>query len=216
MLLSGRGEVFGISAEQAEPSFVIGNREREVAAVIRRAEHETIREAISTLRTIRVVVCPLEDREHVASALAEWRASSATLHLLDSEEPASRLAGMNSRILSAAQVEKLDHLPPELNRELSIVAPHCLIGASYDGPIPVSFCYVAWETESLWDVSIETLAEYRGRGHAAEVVSYLIKYMRERGKEPVWGAEDSNTASMKLAQRLGFSPVDRLAIFHAP
>ena len=81
---------------------------------------------------------------------------------------------------------------------------------------PAAFCYVAWETENLWDVSIETLPELRGRGLAALAVSFLFELMREKGKQPVWGAEESNIASMSLAAKLGFEKVDRLAVFFAP
>jgi RimJ/RimL family protein N-acetyltransferase len=37
--------------------------------------------------------------------------------------------------------------------------------------------------------------------------------MRKLGKAPVWGALESNEASMKLAEKLGFTPVDRLIVF---
>lgn len=43
--------------------------------------------------------------------------------------------------------------------------------------------------EGLWDVLIDTL------------------------KEPTWGELESNAASIRLAARLGFVPVDRVFIF---
>jgi hypothetical protein len=33
------------------------------------------------------------------------------------------------------------------------------------------------------------------------------------GKEPVWGAVESNAASMGLATKLGFVPVNRIFVF---
>jgi RimJ/RimL family protein N-acetyltransferase len=44
----------------------------------------------------------------------------------------------------------------------------------------------------------------------------MIRRMWERGKRPVWGAEESNAASMALAAKLGFKPVERLIVFHGP
>jgi len=41
----------------------------------------------------------------------------------------------------------------------------------------------------------------------------LIYYFRERGKQPVWGAMQSNAASLRLAAKLGFAPVDELVVF---
>ena len=40
--------------------------------------------------------------------------------------------------------------------------------------------------------------------------------MAAQGKQPVWGAEDDNAASLGLARKLGFRAVDRLAVVHAP
>jgi RimJ/RimL family protein N-acetyltransferase len=86
--------------------------------------------------------------------------------------------------------------------------------AAFVGSVPVSFCYVASETEGLWDVSIDTLEEHRRQGHAARCAASLIRHMRHTsGKEPVWGALESNAASMGLAAKLSFVPVDRVFVF---
>ncbi len=41
----------------------------------------------------------------------------------------------------------------------------------------------------------------------------MTRYQRQRGREPVWGALESNEPSMKLAAKLGFVPVDRIFVF---
>ena len=87
------------------------------------------------------------------------------------------------------------------------------IAAAWAGGQPVAFCYPALQTESLWDVSVETLAEYRGRRLAGRVARAMIRYMRDRGKAPVWGALESNAASLNVARRLGFVDAGRLAVF---
>jgi hypothetical protein len=43
-----------------------------------------------------------------------------------------------------------------------------------------------------------------------------IEDFRRRGLAPVWGAVESNIPSMKLAAKLGFTPVDRLVVFEQP
>jgi hypothetical protein len=43
-------------------------------------------------------------------------------------------------------------------------------------------------------------------------VIHMIEYMREQGKQPVWGAEESNRASMNLAAKLGFVEADRITV----
>ncbi len=40
--------------------------------------------------------------------------------------------------------------------------------------------------------------------------------MWERRKRPVWGALESNAASLALAKKLGFRPVDKLFVMHPP
>ncbi|MGQ9427658.1 GNAT family N-acetyltransferase [Gilvimarinus sp. F26214L] len=74
----------------------------------------------------------------------------------------------------------------------------------------MAFAYVASETESLWDVSIDTIQSHRRRGYAAAAVLYLMRKMRAEGKSAVWGALESNRASASLARRLGFVENDGL------
>lgn len=38
--------------------------------------------------------------------------------------------------------------------------------------------------------------------------------MEREGLRPVWGAEETNSASLGLAKKLGFEPVDEVAVFH--
>jgi hypothetical protein len=42
----------------------------------------------------------------------------------------------------------------------------------------------------------------------------MIEYLRPL--RPVWGAEETNLPSLRLAARLGFVPVDELLVFRAP
>ncbi len=87
-----------------------------------------------------------------------------------------------------------------------------MVAAFVDNRV-ASICYACRESESLWDISIDTLEPYRRRGLAAACVRFLIRKMRQEGKEPVWGAVDSNIASLGLATKLGFRPVARIAVF---
>ena len=78
----------------------------------------------------------------------------------------------------------------------------------------VSVCSAAWETETLWDVSVETVSDYRRRGLAAACFIALARWMlAERGKRPVWGAHESNPASLALAASLGFVRESELLSF---
>ena len=78
---------------------------------------------------------------------------------------------------------------------------------------PVSFCYPVWRTETLWDVSIDTLESHRRRGFAAHVAGFMIDRMLEDGREPVWGAMASNEATLRLGRGLGFTPAAEIVVF---
>jgi predicted GNAT family acetyltransferase len=82
--------------------------------------------------------------------------------------------------------------------------------------VAASFCYAGSTTETLWDVSIDTLEPFRRQGYAGLCVAYVVDQMNREGKRPVWGAVESNEASLRLASKLGFKPVDRITVFERP
>ena len=95
--------------------------------------------------------------------------------------------------------------------ELSRVAgDEVPVVAAFDGALPVAFAYVASETESLWDISIDTIQSHRRQGYAEAAALHLMRRMREQGKSAVWGALQTNRASANLARRLAFMENDKL------
>ena len=97
----------------------------------------------------------------------------------------------------------LSMVPNHLLSELNDAAEEDLtIIAALDGKLPVAFAYIASQTESLWDVSIDTIRSHRRQGFATAI--HLMSKMRQAGKSAVWGALESNLASWHLAKRLGF------------
>jgi predicted GNAT family acetyltransferase len=117
--------------------------------------------------------------------------------------------------LEAADLDAAsDDLPEELRSYLkSTLNRKVLVAASLADGRPVSFCCAEDETEGLWDIAIDTLEGHRRRGHAARCVAWMVAEMRRRGKEPVWAAEETNPASLRLAAKLGFVPADELVLF---
>lgn len=157
------------------------------------------------------MIAQLEAASHVAAALPGWKAVRTTLHLLGDTDRLSRVPAGSVRLLGPS--DSLDGLPPDLRSELRIAAGRSPIAAGLKDGRPVSFCYAAARTESLWDVSIDTLEGFRRRGHAARCVVFMTRLMEEEGLRPVWGAEEWNRTSLGLAAKLGFSPVDEMVVF---
>lgn len=211
LLLEGRCEVFGLR-EAPELSFAVRDPETGLVVVIGAPDEDAVRAAVQPILDESVVVAPLDRWAPLARALPEWTGTRAILHLLGDSprlpEPAPGQAGF----LDPASIERLA-LPDNLRRQFTSAAAHSPIAATFVDGEPVSFCYAGSITESLWDISIDTLEAHRRRGYAALCVSHLIRHMRARGKQPVWGAVEENPASWRLARKLGFVPVDELALF---
>jgi GNAT superfamily N-acetyltransferase len=75
---------------------------------------------------------------------------------------------------------------------------------------PASFAFAPWRSARWFDVSVDTMPHARQLGLGAIVAAAMIRGERARGREPVWGANESNAASLALAERLGFEQVDAL------
>jgi len=127
--------------------------------------------------------------------------------LPDSSRLPSPSLGAGSVALVDVAALRRHAVPADLLAELETAASHSPIAATWFEGAPVSFCYAATMTESIWDVTVDTLEAQRGRGHALRCVTFMIHHMREGGREPAWAALETNRASRGLAEKLGFEPV---------
>jgi GNAT superfamily N-acetyltransferase len=214
MLLEGCCELLGAEEGDDGPSFVARGLypEERLVSVVGRPADEWVAEAVARNEDSGAVIAMPENAASVARTLPGWQMRLAVLHLLG-EGGLARAPEGEVRLLSGT--EGLHVLPPGLRAGLRAELEGALrrstpLAATFVEGVPVSFCYVASETEGLWDVSIDTLDGYRRRGYAARCAAFMVRHMRETtGKEPVWGALETNAASMNLAASLGFVPVDR-------
>jgi GNAT superfamily N-acetyltransferase len=101
--------------------------------------------------------------------------------------------------------DSIAHVPGELHDELTAARARSfrILAAFVDGA-PVSFSYSASMTETLADISIDTLEAHRGRGIGMATAARLIDWVDQIGKQPVWGALATNGPSLRLAEKLGF------------
>jgi GNAT superfamily N-acetyltransferase len=76
-----------------------------------------------------------------------------------------------------------------------------------------STAYSAFLIEDKLEIGIETVEEFRGKGFAQYTCSALIDYSIENNYEPVWSCRNENTASYKLAQKLGFEPSKEIPFY---
>lgn len=189
-------------------------------AVVGRPPASALAAALDGTTPMTPVVAQPENAQAVVEMLAgigardgeAWRGERMLFHTLSASPALLPLAaGVSIRLL--ADNDALDHLPSGLRHEITHARMMCGVAAAFTDGTASSFCYPCFTTESLWDVSIDTLEEHRGRGVAAHVVRFMIDHLRRDRLEPTWGALESNTASLHLAARLGFTPVDGNVVF---
>ncbi len=223
LLFSGECEVFGFAedGEVGEGAFVVRDPEEAGISVVGRPSAGAIRESVARGWEGEAVFSPPEVRSLVSGALPGWKVGSAIFHLTDDLDALLEAPTGTARIVDISDVD-LNFLPDDLRPWLEetfaggtpVAAEfsdrgdgHALSAAS-----AASFCCAVSATESLWDISVDTLPEHRNRGFAARCVSVMVRHMLPL--RPVWAAEESNTLSMRLAAKLGFAPVDALDVFH--
>jgi GNAT superfamily N-acetyltransferase len=211
--LSGRGSLLGLSASDP-PTFVARDADSGQVTVVGCPAHDLIQAAAASGREIWTVP---ENAEWTAAALPGWKRESASIHVLGAPEQVLAVPQGTVRPLGAHELATIPELPTALREELLAQARGGIrIMATLVANRTVAFCYAGSVTEHWWDVSIDTLEPYRRQGYAAQCVAASIDQMAQAGKQPVWGALESNVASARLAARLGFRPVDTLFLFSPP
>lgn len=206
MLLRGTAQIFADDLRH----FALFDTQAEVGVLIGTPSVEAIAALTALCRKDAVLLAQTQNAEELSPALSLWRAEAATLFTLPSEEALPDSGDV--RLLDLPHLEELE-IEDELKEEFRQALVFAPLAAGYHENQPVSFCYPVWQTETLWDISIDTLPEFQEQGHAARTVSWMIRFMAGAGKRPVWGALESNVASSRLARKLGFVPADQIVVF---
>lgn len=209
LLLGGR-----CSVAVSPGGFVVKALDSPLVCCVDRPAPAAIREAVAEAGPDLRVLVPPEEAETVARALPDWIPAAATIHLLEPGRSPEPDPAVDVRLLQDELLLTL--LPDGIRSEIGWALPRTTVAVALSDGLPASICYSCRETETLWDISIDTMPELRRRGFAEACTAFLMRTMRERGKEAVWGAEDSNLPSLRLAAKIGFVPVDRLILFSPP
>ncbi|MDE6764541.1 MAG: GNAT family N-acetyltransferase [Oscillospiraceae bacterium] len=81
-----------------------------------------------------------------------------------------------------------------------------------DGKNVAAWAFSAAVSSSEIDIGVETAEKYRGRGLAAAAAKMMIKYAFDSGKIPVWACHCNNSASKRLAEKIGFEKTSECSI----
>ena len=184
--------------------FAVGHDAAKLIVVGGEAEADKVAE-LATMWRHHTLLFAIE-REDIAAAVRAGGARTierAILHTLADPDTLPELDG-------ATVLERFDSVPAPLRDELAWGARHGPVWSAWVDGEPVSFAYAPWRSAKWFDVSVDTLSGARQLGLATVVSAAMIRDERTRGREPVWGADEGNVASLRLAKRLGFEPVDEL------
>ena len=89
----------------------------------------------------------------------------------------------------------------EDRKELDVLG----VGAYYDGKL-VGLSACSADCETMWQIGVDVLPEYRKKGIASALTSRLAIEILERGKVPFYCCAWSNLKSVKNAIKSGFRP----------
>lgn len=186
--------------------------ERDLAAAWGLVAPEALLAAIALLPRGALLLAYGGTESVVHEVLPQWTLSRARQHVLD-----------DVRLLQAVEIGAVSEigdselraaeLPDALLNELLIARRRGAVMAACADGRPVSFATAPWRTDRWYDISVDTLPEYRRQGHATRAFAALWRQLGERGLAPVWGAEASNCASLAMATQLGFVRAGEVLVF---
>jgi GNAT superfamily N-acetyltransferase len=220
MLRSGHATVFGGTTPEAGFAVRMLHGAFSVAAVVGCPPPAAIVAALEGTTGMTPLLAQTDNADYVERVIAggagrpegDWGRERVIVHT-HGRFPVVMPPDHDVAIRLLSDDDALDHLPAGLRFEMMHAREVAPVAAAFVGGVAASFCYPCWTSESLWDVSIDTLSAYRGRGLAAHVVQFMTAHMRREGREPVWAAIESNRASLRLAERLGFTAVGEIVAF---
>ncbi|HVF76861.1 MAG TPA: GNAT family N-acetyltransferase [Solirubrobacteraceae bacterium] len=210
LLLSGtaivRGAAGGDGAVVLDPALPAG-------FLVGRADPALVRGVVAGAAEDFELVVQSDVIGDACAALPGWTLATATVFTPTSPWDASRAGATPADVVICAPPNEhwIARVPEADEVRFYAALAQAVALRLVDGAV-VAVCAAGDVTETLWDVGIDTVEEHRRAGHGTAAFRALAAHMAAAGQQPVWCAEDANMASMAMAVRLGFEPVDRLGI----
>lgn len=128
-------------------------------------------------------------------------------------EPVHRYTNETVRLLTLEDVERLAQAPIEVQgngykTHEAMVTEGIAAGAVIDGNI-VTIAHTYAETDLHADIGVSTVEIWREKGFATAAASLVAEEIQAKGKVPAWSCGEDNIASLRVAQKLGFTEVGR-------
>jgi hypothetical protein len=128
-------------------------------------------------------------------------------------QPAAAYHDAAVRELARGDLKLLKSAPPAL-RDACWESPRDLLWegsiacAIVSGEI-VATALTSAQSDRYAEIGVYTCQSFRRRGLATAAASLVVRHVQNAGLTPVWSAGEHNTASLRVAQKLGFREVSR-------
>ena len=128
-------------------------------------------------------------------------------------EPVHYYSNEAVRLLTLEDTRRLAKAPAEVQgngykTHEALLTNGIAAGAVVDGNI-VAIAHTYAETDLHADIGVSTLEQWRGKGFATAAASLVAQEIQAKGKVPAWSCGEDNAASLRVAQKLGFTEVGR-------
>ena len=128
-------------------------------------------------------------------------------------EPVHHYPNETVRLLTLADVPYLAKAATEIQgngykTHAAMVTDGIAAGAVVDSNI-VAIAHTYAETDLHADIGVSTLEAWREKGFATAAASRVAQEIQARGKVPAWSCGEDNSASMRVAEKLGFIEIGR-------
>jgi hypothetical protein len=131
----------------------------------------------------------------------------------DLVQPASPVRNDWVQRLMLADLPLLEAAPPEIGTSgfgslAALLTEGIVAGAVVEGRI-VAIARTSARSERHGDIAVATLEAWRNYGFATAAASLVAHELQAAGQIPLWSAGAHNAASLRVAEKLGFTEVAR-------
>ena len=128
-------------------------------------------------------------------------------------EPVHHYPNEAVRLLTSEDVTRLAKAPADVQgngykTHEAMITEGIAAGAVVDGDI-VAIAHTYAETDLHADIGVSTLEQWREKGFATAAAALVAQEIQAKGKVPAWSCGEDNFASLRVAEKLGFTEVGR-------
>ena len=130
------------------------------------------------------------------------------IYFLPSEEPTMEKPRFQIKWFEKDELEQFrnDKRFNTYSLSFSPTQPDMLAVAAFDGKEPIAMAGCSEDGAYLWQIGVDSVPGYEGRGLAVNLVTILKQEIIARGKVPYYGTSESHAVSRNVAIASGFLP----------